>query len=111
MQDLKSLLEQLNIPVAYSHFNTATNPPFICYLRDSTSNFGADNKVYKKINNYLVYLYTDYKNPTLEEQLEEIFDANNVFYDVTSEDYIDTEQMYQIIYEVTLETENDIASI
>lgn len=111
MQDLKQMLEQLNIPVAYSHFNTSTNPPFICYLRGSTSNFGADNKVYKKINNYLVYLYTDYKNPELEEQLENIFDANNVFYDVASEDYIDTEQMYQIIYEVTLETENDIASI
>lgn len=111
MQDLKTILEQLNIPVAYSHFNTATNPPFICFVRDNTSNFSADNKVYKKINNYLVYLYTDYKNPTLEEQLENIFDANDVFYNVESEEYIDTEQVYQIIYDVTLENENNVASV
>ena len=29
MQNLKELLEQLNIPVAYDHFNTATTPPFV----------------------------------------------------------------------------------
>lgn len=111
MQELKTMLEQLNIPVAYSHFNTATTPPFICFYRDSTANFGADNKVYKKINNYTVELYTEYKNTTLEEQLEDIFDANNVFYNVQSEDYIDAEQVYQIIYTITLENENVIASI
>ena len=111
MQELKIMLEQLNIPVAYSHFNTATTPPFICFYRNDTTNFGAANKVYKKINNYIVELYTEFKNPTLEEQLEDIFDANNVFYNVQSEDYIDTEQMFQIIYAVTLENENNIASI
>ena len=102
MQDLKSILEQLNIPVAYSHFNTETNPPFICFYRNNTSNFGADNKVYEKINNYIVELYTEYKNPLLEDELEGIFDANNIFYNVESEEYIDSEQMYEIIYEITL---------
>lgn len=103
MQDLKNMLEQLNIPVAYSHFNTETNPPCICFYREDTSNFSADNKVYKKIDNYLVELYTDFKNPVLEKQLEDIFDANEVFYNVESETYIDQEQMYEIIYSVTLE--------
>ena len=105
MQELKTMLEQLNIPVAYSHFNTATTPPFAVFLRQSTSNFGADDKVYKKINNYLVELYTEYKDIELEERLEQIFDDNEVYYNVTSEDYIDQEQMYQIIYEVTLEVD------
>jgi hypothetical protein len=105
MQELKTILEQLNIPVAYNHFNTETEPPCVTFRRDSTSNFGADNKVYKKINNYVVQLYTDLKNPTLETQLENLFDANNIFYDVTSEDYIDTENMYEVIYEVTIENE------
>lgn len=111
MQELKAMLEQLQIPVAYSHFNTEQTPPFVVFLRQSTSNFGADDKVYKKINNYLVELYTEYKDPAIEEQLEDIFDANDVFYNVTSEDYIDSEQMYEIIYEVTLENEDTIASI
>lgn len=111
MQELKEILEQLNIPVAYSHFNTATNPPCVTFRRDSTSNFGADNKVYKKINNYIVQLYTVFKNPTLETLLEDLFDAHNIFYDVVSEDFIDDEKMYEIIYEVTLETEDVITSI
>ena len=107
MQELKQILEQMNIPVAYSHFNTSTEPPCIAYYRQSTSNFGADNKVFYKINNYIVELYSEFKNPELESQLENLFDENNVFYDVASEDYIDAENMYQIIYEVTLENEND----
>lgn len=111
MQNFKALLEQLNIPVAYDHFNTDTEPPCLTFRRDSTSNFGADNKVYKKIDNYIVQLYTDYKEPALEEQLEDLFDANDIFYDVVSEDYIDTENMYEVIYEVTLENEIQTASI
>lgn len=111
MLELKEMLEELNIPIAYDHFNTATNPPCVTFRRDSTRNFGADNKVYKKINNYVVQLYTEYKDPALEEQLEDIFDANDVFYDIASEDYIEDEKMYEMIYEVTLESDNFVASI
>lgn len=103
MQDLKTMLDELGIPVAYSHFNTTMNPPLVVYHRDTSSNFGADGKVYKKINNYLVELYTAYKDTTMEEQLEQIFDNHDAFYNVESEDYIDTEQMYQIIYRVNIE--------
>jgi len=102
VQDLKNMLEQLNIPVVYDHFNTSTNPPFAVYRRDSTSNFGADNKVYKKINNYYVELYTEFKNPALEEQLESIFNASEIFYEIESETYIDTEQMYEVIYLISI---------
>lgn len=111
MKELKELLEQLNIPVAYSHFNTATNPPFITYRRASSSNFGADNKVYKKINNFYVELYTEYKDLELEQGLEDLFDSKDIFYDVESEDYIDTEQMYQVIYAITIEVEDEEISI
>lgn len=93
----------MNIPVAYNHFNTATNPPFIAYRRYSTSNFGADNKVYKKLNNYYVELYTEYKDVSLEEQLEELLTNADIFFEIESEDYIDTEQMYQVIYSINYE--------
>lgn len=100
MQDLKTLLDTLNISVAYNHFNTATNPPFIAYRRESTSNFGADGKVYQKINNYYVELYTKIKNPTLEESLESLFDSNGIYWEVESETYIETEQMYEVVYSI-----------
>lgn len=100
MQELKTILEQLNIPVAYNHFNTATTPPFLIYRRASQSNFGADNKVYEKINNYYIELYTEYKDVELEEQLEELLNSYDIFFNVEGEEYINDEKMYQIVYSI-----------
>ena len=111
MQNLKQILEQLNIPVAYDHFNTATNPPFIAFRRYSQSNFGADNVVYKKINNYYVELYTEFKDADIEEQLEQVLTDAGIFYNVESEAYIDTEKMYEVIYNINYNEEDAIASI
>lgn len=107
---IKEILEQLEIPVAYDHFNTATQPPFIVYRRYSQSNFGADNKVYKVINNYYVYLVTQYKDIELEDKLQQLFDENEIYFNAISEDYISEENTYQIIYDITFE-ENEIESI
>lgn len=106
MLELKTILEQLNIPVAYDHFNTPTAPPFIAYKRYSQSNFGADNKVYEKINNYYVELYTEYKDVNLEERLEDLLNDYDIFFNVESEDYIYDEKMYQIIYQVSFKDYN-----
>lgn len=109
--NIKQILEQLNIPVAYDHFNTPTNPPFIAYRRYSQDNFGADNKVYKVINNYYVYLITQYKDVELEQQLEDVLTEAEAFFNVISEDYINEENIYQIVYEVSFDDENEISSI
>lgn len=111
MQNLKDLLSQLNIPVAYDHFNIATSPPFIAFRRYGQSNYGADNVVYKKINNYYVELYTEYKDIELEEQLEQLFDENDIFYNVESETYIDTEKMYEVVYAINYNEVDAITSI
>lgn len=103
MQDLKELLERLKMPVAYNHFNEATTPPCLIYRRSLTGNFSADDKVYKKLNQFYVELYTEYKNITLEESLEWLFDESDIFWNVESEDYIDTEKMYQVVYLINIE--------
>lgn len=100
MQNLKTLLEQLNIPVAYDHFNTETNPPFIVFKRYSQNNFGADDIVYEKINNYYVYLVTEYKDAELEEELENVLTEAGIFFNVESEDYFNDEKCYQIVYSI-----------
>lgn len=105
MQTLMTVLQQLNIPVAYDHFNTDTNPPFVVYRRYSQSNFGADNKVYTKINNYYIELYTEYKDVELEERLETLLTNNDIFFNVESEDYISDEKMYEIIYSIGYQEE------
>ena len=110
MQVLKELLSQLNIPVAYNHFNQPTNPPFVVYRRYSQSNFGADDIVYQRINNYYIELYTEYKDTSLEEELETLLTNNGIFYNVESEDYLDDEKMYEIIYSINY-TDEELESI
>ena len=105
MQNLKTLLEQLNLPVAYDHFNTPTTPPFIVFRRYSQSNFGADGIVYAKIDNYYVELYTEYKDAELEASLEALLTNSGIFFNVESEEYINDEKMYQVVYSIGYKVE------
>ncbi len=100
MQALKELLEQLNIPVAYDHFNTPTTPPFVVFRRYSQNNYGADNQVYAIINNYYIELYTEYKDVVLEASLEALLTNADIFFNVESEEYINDEKMYQVVYTI-----------
>lgn len=64
--ELKKILNATGYPVAYSHF-TATptksvpEPPYICFLADGSTNLMADNKVYHKIDDANIELYTTKK--------------------------------------------------
>lgn len=106
IRELVELLAQVNIPLAYSHFNhseenPAPSPPFMVYKEEDSNNFGADNKVYKKFIDYSIELYTDSKDLDLEEQIEKILDDNEIFYD-SIELYISTERLLQKVYTITL---------
>jgi hypothetical protein len=106
LAQLKALLEQSTFPVTYSHFTATENnpipePPFICYLEAYSSNFMADSKVYQKIKNVQIELYTKLKDTSAENKLETILDTNNIPYDST-ENFIESEKLFQKIYEVRL---------
>ena len=101
--NLKTILDTLSYPVAYDHFNTATSTPFIVYRRFASDNFSADNKVYKKFNNYYIELYTAEKSPSIEEALENLLDTNEIYYEVESEEFIQDEKVYEIMYSISLE--------
>lgn len=85
------------IDVAYDHFREKTQPPFILFRNTDTTTYKADNKVYFKNNNYIVDLVTELKNPTLEQKLEQVLNDNELPFD-KEEDFIDSEQIYQIRY-------------
>ena len=96
---LKGLLETTGLPVAYHHFKTPPEPPYIVYLFAYSINFGADNKVHKEIPNYQVELYTTIKDPASEKLLEDLFDAIDIYWEKT-ETYIESEGLYQVLYEI-----------
>lgn len=101
LAELKKILGASGFPVAYSHFNSPQTPPFICYLVDSNSNFKADNKVYHKVTDVTIELYTSKKDLAAEAILENLLDQNEIPYE-PYEVFIESEKLFQRIYEVRL---------
>lgn len=101
LEELYILLKSTGLPVAYSHFEEKKSPPYITYLSVYSSNLYADDKVYKKIDNIQIELYTNKKDLAVEKILEDILDENEIAYD-TTEEWINSEKLFQRIYEVRL---------
>lgn len=104
--ELIKILEATGYPVAYSHFtatpvNQVPKPPYICFLVDGSANLMADNKVYHKINDLNIELYTTKKDLVAEAKLEKVLDDHEIPYDSFGT-FIESEKMYQKIYEVRL---------
>lgn len=96
---LFALLKTTGLPVAYHHFTSPPSPPYIVYLFSHTENFGADNKVYAAEKNYQVELYSKTKDLASEKLIEDLFDANEIYWEKT-ETYIESEGLYQVLYEI-----------
>ena len=99
MDKLLEIIGEIDVPSAYDHFaeGEAVEPPFITYLTPGSDNFAADGRVYYKINDVHIELYTDYKNTELELKVEEVLDRHNIFYN-KSEVWIDSEKLYEVMY-------------
>ena len=104
MEELLQMLSELQIPFAYHHFaeGEAVEPPFICYLLPGSNNFSADGKVYHKINEVQIELYTDLKDLAVEQQVEDVLDEHEIFYN-KSEVWIKSEKLYEVLYSFEME--------
>nr|DAT96161.1 MAG TPA: tail completion protein [Caudoviricetes sp.] len=104
MDKLLQMLKDTGVPFAYDHFaeGEAVGPPFLCYLLPGSHNFAADGKVYHKVSIVHLELYTDEKNPSLEQTVETVLDASEVFYDKT-EVWIGSEKLYEVLYTFEME--------
>ena len=99
MEELLQMLEEMGLPFAYHHFaeGESPEPPFICYLLPGSNNFSADGKVYYKINEVHIELYTDLKDLAVEQGVETVLDEHGVFYN-KSEIWIESEKLYEVLY-------------
>lgn len=97
-------MAEIEIPSAYDHFaeGESPSPPFITYLLPGSDNFPADGKVYFRITEVHIELYTDEKNPEVEGIVEAVLDAHGIFYDKT-EVWIETEKLYEVLYSFEME--------
>ena len=96
-EEIKIMLEQTGLPVAYHHFSQQMKLPFLVYLLPESRNIIADDGVYQRGQLVRVELYTAKKDLEIEKKVE------NVLSDMVwnrSETYIDSEDMYEIVYEM-----------
>ena len=99
MEKLVAMISEMGIPFAYDHFaeGESPEPPFLCYLLPGSDNFAADGVVYHRISQVHVELYTDSKDPAVEEKVTAVLDRHGIFYDQT-ETWIESEKLYEVLF-------------
>lgn len=104
MEKITAILEQIGLPFAYDHFEEgeSPDPPFICYLIPNSDNFSADGRVYYRINEIHIELYTDCKDLLAEQNVEAVLDEHGIFYEKT-EVWIESENLYEVLYTFEME--------
>lgn len=108
IENLVEMLQELKIPFAYDHFaeGESPEPPFICYLIPGSDNFAADGRVYFKLNEVRIEMYTDFKDISLESRVEDVLDGREIFYN-KSETWIQSEKLYEVMYSFEMEGLNN----
>ena len=69
----------------------------LTYLLPGTDNFAADGRVYLKINEGHIELYTDFKDLSAEQKVETVLDSHGIFFD-RLETWVESEKMYEVLY-------------
>lgn len=106
---LKELYEALksidgfSSKVIYRAFPAGKAPklPYICYQVTNSDNFYADNRVYHVQQVVDIELYTAKKSEATEQLVEAKLNEIGLVWN-KYEEYIDSEEMYEIIYTVTI---------
>ena len=103
MDELVKIIEEMGIPFAYDHFAEGESPapPFLCYLLPGSDNFAADGRVYYKMSEVRIELYTDFKDVSLEEKVTAVLDNHGIFYE-QSEVWIEEEKLYEVTFEFAM---------
>ena len=99
MEELVQMIAEMGIPFAYDHFaeGESPEPPFLCYLIPGSDHFSADRRVSHKVGQVHIELYTDSKDPAVEEKVTAVLDRHGIFYDQT-ETWIDSEKLYEVLF-------------
>lgn len=97
-QSIVLTLQGLDIPVAYSHFRTAVNPPFLVYLGNGQNTLDADDTHYWRQNTYRIEYYFEKKDEAQETSIEDALLAGGWLYEKSEDTFIESEGLFVIYY-------------
>lgn len=98
-QQVASMVSEIGVPTAYYQFPEGTDQacPFVCFFFTGSDDLKADNSNYQRIRPLAIELYTDAKDFTLEQTVENVLNQHGLVYD-REESYIDSERMNMVVY-------------
>ena len=101
LQEVDNMVKSIGLPYAYFQFpeKTGQAPPFICFFYTNSDDLFADNSNYQDIRRLNIELYTSTKNFALEKTIEDTLKLNGFSY-YREENFIETEKIWQIAYEM-----------
>lgn len=102
--EFAAILTGLEIPVRYRAFKKGEKPipPYAVYYQLSKEHFRADNGPYFTTETVVVELITKKKDEELEKKLESLLAANKLSFEFEMEDYLESEDLYQVSYAIDL---------
>lgn len=95
---VKDILNNLNIPYKKTRFLKAPSSSYIVYLHDQVSR-GADIKNLIKENDITLELYSYSQDEDSHRKIENALDERGIEYKKQSSYWIETEQIYQTVYD------------
>ena len=100
-KEIAEMISSVGVPYAYYQFpeDTPQTPPFICFFYSNSDDVFGDDTNYQTILQLNIELYTNVKNFTLESSIEDVLKQNGLTY-YKEENYLDSEKLYQIAYEM-----------
>ena len=100
-KEVATMVNSIGLPTAYYQFPEGTGQatPFVCFYFSADNDFKADNANYQKIEHLIVELYTDNKDFEMEAAVESALASCDMVW-TRYEDYIDTERMNMVTYEM-----------
>ena len=100
--EFAAILDAIEIPHVYYSFpeNNAPELPYFVYYYSGSDNVAADNVAYVEVLQPVIELYTAQKSFTDERAIENALTAAGIFWE-KSEDYLTTENMFMVTYELT----------
>lgn len=101
LQEVDNMVRSIGLPYAYFQFPEGTRqaPPFICFFYTNSDDLFADNSNYQDIRRLNIELYTSTKDFALEKTIEDTLKLNGFSY-YREENFIETEKIWQIAYEM-----------
>jgi hypothetical protein len=107
-KDIADMIDEMGLSFTYYSFPIGEAPslPYIVFYYPSNDDFGADNKNYVPIVNLNIELYTENKDFSTEQTVEDVLEAHDIFFSKT-ETYLTSEEMYEVLYEMQIAIEKE----